>query len=97
MFERNAFIKVACLKATGSKARQDGITVLQALSSIRSGRDSQIDTSGSCHFLGDGLHDSQVLFVQVDKNDLGAIEIFSLLDKRGHGAGGAGTATANVC
>src|SRR5437763_12743250 len=92
IFEWDAFIKIAGLKASGAKTRQDGIAVLQTFSPVRGSSDSQIETSGPRHFLGECLDDTQALFIQIDKHDLRPIEIFALLDKRGQCANRTGTA-----
>src|SRR5256885_6455788 len=96
IFKGDAFIKIASLKASRAKTRQDGIAVLQTFSPVRGSSDSQIETSGPRHFLGECLNDTQALFIQIDKHNLRPIEIFALLDKRGHCASRTGAASPNV-
>src|SRR5436853_7347642 len=81
IFERDAFIKIARLKASRAKTRQDGITILQTFSPVRRSPDGQIETPGSCHLLGDCLNNTQALFVQINEHNVGPIEIFTLLNK----------------
>src|SRR5437588_2910654 len=96
IFEWDAFIKIAGLKAPRAKTRQDGIAVLQTISPVRGSSNGQIETSGPRHFLGKCLNDTQALFIQIDKHDLRPIEIFALLDKRGHRAGRTGAAPPDI-
>ena len=81
VFEWHAFVKIAGLKASGTETRQDGITILQALTPIRRGRELNIQAPGVGHFLGDGFDYTQALFIEIDENDLGTVEIFSLVNK----------------
>src|SRR2546425_6671547 len=81
IFERNAFIKIARLKASRAETRQDGITISQTFSPVRRRPDGQIETSGPRHLLGDCLNNTQALFIQINEHDVGPIEIFALLDK----------------
>src|SRR5436305_9853979 len=96
IFEWDAFIKIAGLKASRAKTRQDGIAVLQTFSPVRGSSDSQIETSGPRHFLGEYLNNTQALFIQIDKHNLRTIEIFALLDKRGHCASRTGAAPPDI-
>src|SRR2546421_8541669 len=96
IFEWDAFIKIAGLKASRAKTRQDGIAVLQTFSPVRGSSDGQVEVSGPRHFLGEGLNDTQAFFIQIDEHDLRPIEIFALLDKRRHRAGGTGAAAPDV-
>src|SRR5437588_9409981 len=96
IFEWDAFIKIAGLKASRAKTRQDGIAVLQTFSPVRGSSNGQIETSGPCHFLGECLNNTQALFIQIYKHNLRPIEIFALLDKRGHRAGRTGAAPPDI-
>ena len=66
MFERNTFIKIARLKTTRSKTSQNSITPLQTFTPVGSNCHSDIQTSGTCHFLSNGLNDAQAIFVKVN-------------------------------
>src|SRR2546421_8260305 len=96
IFEWDAFIKIASLKASRAKTCQDGIAVLQTFAPIRGSSNGQIEISGPRHFLGECLNNTQALFIQIDKHNLRPIEIFALLDKRGHCASLTGAARPNV-
>src|SRR5579863_412596 len=97
MFERDALIQVTSLKAACSKARQHGIAIAQSVLPVSCRSDGNIQAPGACHLASNGLHNSQALLIQVDQHNLGAVKVFSLVNKRGQSSGRARAASSNIC
>ena len=94
--ERDPLVVHARLEAAGPEARQHGVDVGQPGAPVGRGGDRDVEPAGARHPLGEPADQVEPLGVEVDQHDLRAVEVLARVEERGHRAGGAGGAAAEV-
>ena len=96
VLERDPLVLDAGREAAGPEAREHRVAVLEARAAV--GRRGDRDVEPAClrHLLGEAAHELEPFGIEVDEHDLGAVEVGSLMDERGHRPGAAGRASTDV-
>ena len=96
VLERDALVECAGLEPAWPEARQHRIDVAKPLTTVGRRGHSQVEAGVLGHLVGQQLDQGEPLGVQVDEDDLGAVELRPVVHERRHRSGGTRRASAEV-